>query len=344
MRQGRALGARSAALGTAIAVAALLRRRYLRWGATDDEVSVALPGDELVPRPDMTATRGVTIRATADSVWPWIAQLGQGRGGFYSYDFLENLIGCDIHSADRIVPEYQHVEIGAQVRLAPEVALTVALVEPQCALVLRGGIPMGPMPAPYDFTWAFVLRAEPDGSTRLVVRERYGYLRRWTPLVVEPAELISFVMSQRMLRSLRSRAEKADSVADKSQNAGARPALLAIKAAHTLVWFSIESCMVYVLYAGLVNRTDRRAAIAAAVIAAESLVFAANGFRCPLTDVAESLGAEHGSVTDIYLPARFARNLPAIHVPLLALALFLHGRNLRRQRAVRRATGWYTSP
>jgi hypothetical protein len=88
--------------------------------------------------------------------------------------------------------------------------------------------------------------------------------------------------------------------------------------------------MVYVLYAGLANRTDRRAAIAAAVIAAESLVFAANRFRCPLTDVAESLGAEHASVTDIYLPAQFARNLPAIHAPLLALALFLHGRNLRR--------------
>jgi hypothetical protein len=74
---------------------------------------------------------------------------------------------------------------------------------------LRGGIPMGPVPAPYDFTWAFVLRAGPGGSTRLVVRERYGYLRRWAPLVVEPAELISFVMSQRMLRSIRSRAERA---------------------------------------------------------------------------------------------------------------------------------------
>ena len=183
----------------------------MRWGATDAEVRAALPGDELVPRPDMTATRGVTIRAAADGVWPWIAQLGQGRGGFYSYDFLENLLGCDIHSADRIVPEYQRVEIGTQVKLAPEVALTVALCssKPQCALVLRGGIPMGPMPAPYDFTWAFVLRAGPGGSTRLVVRERYGYLRRWAPLIVEPAELISFVMSQRMLRSIRSRAENA---------------------------------------------------------------------------------------------------------------------------------------
>ena len=134
------------------------------------------------------------------------------------------------------------------------------------------------------------------------------------------------------------RPKRAGKAAVELQSADARLALLAIKAAHTLVWFSIESCMVYVLYAGLANRTDRRAAVAGAVIAAESLVFAANGFRCPLTDVAESLGAEHGSVTDIYLPARFARNLPAIHVPLLALALYLHGRNLRRQRTVRRAS------
>jgi hypothetical protein len=101
------------------------------------------------------------------------------------------------------------VEVGALVKLAPEVALTVVFVEPPRALVLRGENPMGRMPAPYDFTWAFVLRAGPGGSTRLVVRERYGYLRRWAPLVVEPAELISFVMSQRMLRSIRSRAENA---------------------------------------------------------------------------------------------------------------------------------------
>ena len=118
------------------------------------------------------------------------------------------------------------------------------------------------------------------------------------------------------------------SPADVPPGTGARPALLAIKAVHTLAWFSIESCMAYVLYAGLAKRTDRRAAIAGAVVAGESLVFAANGFRCPLTDLAEFLGAEHGSVTDIYLPAWFARNLPAIHAPLLVLALFLHARNL----------------
>ena len=110
-------------------------------------------------------------------------------------------------------------------------------------------------------------------------------------------------------------------------------ALAAVKFVHTLAWFSIESCMIYLLYAGFARRTDRRAAIAAAVVGGESLIFAANGFRCPLTDVAESLGAEDGSVTDIYLPQWFAHNLPAIHVPLILLAVYLHGRNIRRRRS-----------
>jgi hypothetical protein len=86
--------------------------------------------------------------------------------------------------------------------------------------------------------------------------------------------------------------------------------------------------MLYVLYAGLKGRPDRRAAIAVAVVAGESLIFAANGFRCPLTDLAEQLGAERGSVTDVYLPRWFARNLPAIHVPLLLLAVLLHRKNI----------------
>ena len=112
-------------------------------------------------------------------------------------------------------------------------------------------------------------------------------------------------------------------------------ALAAVKAIHTLAWFSIESCMAYLLYAGFVKRTDRRAAVAAVVVGGESLIFAANGFRCPLTDVAESLGSEDGSVTDIFLPRWFARNLPAIHVPLILLTGYLHGRNLRRDRSGR---------
>jgi hypothetical protein len=207
MRLRRALGLRSVALGTAVAVA-ITRRRYVRWGATDEEVNMALPGDELLPRADLTATRAITIRAVVDGVWPWVAQLGQGRGGFYSYDFLENLVGCEIHSADRLVREWQATAVGDEVRLHPDVALIVALLEPGQALVLRGGIPMGRVAPPYDVTWAFVLRSERDGTTRLVVRERYEYSRWWACLIVEPAELISFVMSRRMLRGIRERAER----------------------------------------------------------------------------------------------------------------------------------------
>ena len=108
--------------------------------------------------------------------------------------------------------------------------------------------------------------------------------------------------------------------------------LAAIKAVHTLAWFSIESCMIYLLYAGFMKRSDRRAAIAAAVVAGESLIFAANGFRCPLTKLAVKFGAARGGVTDIFLPRWFARNLPAIHVPLLVLAVGLHVRNIRVSR------------
>ncbi len=113
--------------------------------------------------------------------------------------------------------------------------------------------------------------------------------------------------------------------------------LVLIRGVHTAAWFSIESCVGYLLWAGATGRSDRRAGAAAAVVAGECLIFAANGFRCPLTGLAERAGATSGSVTDIYLPAWFARNLPAIHVPLLVLIGWLHGRTLHRRRVQGRA-------
>lgn len=200
----------AAALGFAgLGYVLLARPWYLHWGATDDERGMALPGDELIREPDLEATRAITVRASAVDVWPWIAQLGQGRGGFYSYEALENLVGCDIQNADSVVPEWQTVAVGDEVRLYPEGGLAVAVVEPGEALVLRGGVPMEDVQPPYDFSWAFVLRERGDGTTRLVVRERYAYTRRWTPLLAEPVELVSFVMSQKMMRGIRDRAEKA---------------------------------------------------------------------------------------------------------------------------------------
>jgi hypothetical protein len=188
---------------------AALRPKYLRWGASDDEATRSLPGDECINDADLMATRAVTIHAAVSEVWPWIAQIGQGRGGFYSYDALENLVGCDIHSAEEIVPAWQSIHVGDEVKLHAEVAMIVARVEPGRALVLRGGVPLGATPPPYDATWAFVLSEQEDGTTRLVMRERYGYTRWWAGLLIEPVELVSFVMSRRMLQGIKQRSERA---------------------------------------------------------------------------------------------------------------------------------------
>jgi hypothetical protein len=205
----RGMGAVVAAGVAGAAYALIARPWHLRWGATDQESWAPLPGDDFIANPDLSATRAITVRAPFGEVWPWIAQLGQGRGGFYGYDFLENLVGCGIHSADRILPEWQNIQVGDRVKLHPEVPLQVAVAQPGKALVLRGGVPMGNTPPPYDFTWAFVLQEQPDGTTRLLVRERYLYTQKWTPLLVEPVEAVSFVMSQKMLREIRNRAERA---------------------------------------------------------------------------------------------------------------------------------------
>lgn len=192
-----------------ILTVAALRQRYLRWGATDEETITPLPGDELLGDVQVTTTRGITIKADAAAAWPWIAQLGQGRGGFYSYDSLENLVGADIHNADKVVPAWQSVHVGDPFRLHPDVVLAVALVDPGRALVVRGTVPMGRVAAPYEFTWAFVLRPRADGATRLVVRERYSYAKRWAGVIVQPAQLVSCLMSPRMLRGIAQRTEDA---------------------------------------------------------------------------------------------------------------------------------------
>jgi hypothetical protein len=192
-----------------VSAAAVARRRLLRWGATGTEAGQSLTGDDLVPDADLTSTRAITIRAGVEDVWPWIVQLGQGRGGFYSYDRLENLAGCDIHSADEVNPEWQHLEVGDTVRLAPELALTAAVVKPPHTLVLHGGFLPGAATAPYEFTWTFDLSPTAESMTRLVVRERYAYTRWWARFVVEPVSVVSFIMSHRMLRGIRDRAERA---------------------------------------------------------------------------------------------------------------------------------------
>jgi hypothetical protein len=211
-------GAGAAAAGAGIWTA--LRPRTLTWGATSDEVVRPLPGDDLVANPLYVTTRAITVKAPAAAIWPWLVQLGQNRGGFYTYDALENLMGLDIHSAATIRPEWQDLHIGEDyVALDPDgsMKMTVAVLEPERAFVILSGSPGEPPQAPgsffkgdLEFSWAFVLDPLDAHTTRLLIRCRAAWADTFTarlarPLLLEP---VHFVMEERMLRGIRDRAER----------------------------------------------------------------------------------------------------------------------------------------
>lgn len=197
----------------------VIRPWYVRWGATAGELALALPGDDLVPRPRMISTRAVTIHAPAGAVWPWLVQIGQGRGGFYSYDWLENLVGCKIHSAGRIVPELQDLKVGDSIILGPMGGPSVETIQPGRALVLMSRVNSrtmqpyartdAPPPAFFCDSWAFVLIPGPSGTTRLVARSRRDYnpsllnFLLWR-VFTEPAH---FMMERKMLLGIKQRSE-----------------------------------------------------------------------------------------------------------------------------------------
>jgi hypothetical protein len=104
--------------------------------------------------------------------------------------------------------------------------------------------------------------------------------------------------------------------------------LVAVKALHSLIFFVLQSAIAYLVYTALKGQTNRRTAIVSGVVGGECIIYAANGFRCPLTGLAEGLGAEQGSVTDIFLPKWLASNIARIYGPLFVLGLYLHARNL----------------
>jgi hypothetical protein len=184
-------------------VTPFLRSRRAKWGATDAEVKTKLPGDELMPHPKWAFTHAVTVKASAAEVWPWIVQMGQGRGGFYSYEFLENLVGCDIHNADRIIPEFQHLQVGESIKLHPKAPVPVAIIEPEHALVLH-------YEADFSSNWMWVLEKVDERTTRLISRWSGDYgpgLKNriiYGPCFMEPIE---FAMSRRMLLGIKQRAE-----------------------------------------------------------------------------------------------------------------------------------------
>jgi hypothetical protein len=188
-------------------VTPFLRSGRRRWGATEEEIGTVYPGDELIKEPKWTATHAISIDATPQQAWPWIAQIGQGRGGFYSFQKLENLAGCQIENSSCILEEHQHIQVGDPVKLHAEVPpMTVAVLEKPNALVIYGHPAEEDDSPDISTSWAFLLLEQAGGSTRFLSRTRYAHGDDFKsrlmggPLLIEP---ISFVMERKMLRVIK---------------------------------------------------------------------------------------------------------------------------------------------
>ncbi|MBC5774640.1 hypothetical protein H8S95_11255 [Pontibacter sp. KCTC 32443] len=189
-----------AALVAYVAVVAIFRRKYVNWGSTKEEQLQPLPGDELMDH--ASAHHAITIHAPVTEVWAWLVQIGQDRAGFYSYSFLENLVRADIHNADSIVPEWQHLKAGDTIRLGSrkvygdKTLLRVTALEENHFIVLQG--------------WgAFVLQPLDAHTTRFIIRshgQKEGWLKRMLLfLLFDP---IHFIMERRMMLGIKERAER----------------------------------------------------------------------------------------------------------------------------------------
>ena len=189
------------ALSAALAALGYLRARrpILTWGATQAEADGALPGDELLPNADGVTTRAININAPPANVWPWLAQMGPSpRGGAYTYDWIENLLGLSMHSVDRVLPQFQDPQVGDRIALGSS-QMELARVEPRNVLAWRA--------ADGNWVWTFVL-ANLGEHTRLISRNRFRIPSPLGRLAMLPMEPGSLVMERRMLREIKRLAEE----------------------------------------------------------------------------------------------------------------------------------------
>jgi hypothetical protein len=175
---------------------AAIRPRMRTWGATQAETETVLPGDEFIQdAPWAGQTRAITINAPVQEVWPWLAQIGQDRGGFYSYEWLENLAGCQMHNADRVHAEWQLRTVGDEVPLHPDGGLRLLRFDPNEALAMDGG-------------WNLALKSIDPGTSRLYARSRQR-MNAAGAFYIALIELPHFIMERRMLLGIKQRAELA---------------------------------------------------------------------------------------------------------------------------------------
>jgi hypothetical protein len=173
---------------------ARIRQPIRTWGATQAEAASPLPGDELLPAADGVTTRAIDIDAPPAAVWPWLAQMGPSpRGGAYTYDWIENLLGLNMHSVDRVLPEFQHPQVGDTIALGSN-RMRLELVDSPHALAWRSG--------DGRWVWTFVL-GDHGGRTRLISRNRFRLASLPARLAMLPMEPGSLVMERHMLRELK---------------------------------------------------------------------------------------------------------------------------------------------
>jgi len=178
---------------------AVVRGRILTWGATEAEAASNLPGDELLESARGVTTRAIEIGAPAAAVWPWLAQMGPSpRAGAYTYDWIENLLGLNMHSVDHVLPEFQHPQIGDTISFGPN-RMRLERVEPEHVLAWRS--------EDGNWVWAFLLE-EQDGRTRLISRNRFRLPTLAARIGMLPMETGSLVMERKMLYGIKRRAER----------------------------------------------------------------------------------------------------------------------------------------
>jgi hypothetical protein len=193
-----------------------IRRRMNQWGATRSDLARVMAGDSLLPDQTYSGTTAVIVNARPEDIWPWLLQIGYQRGGLYSYDWLDRLLGyLDRPSATRILPEFQHLSVGDHIPLGRGPSWPVAILEPNRALVLdmrkMGGL---------DWVWQFGLYPVDETRTRLVSRSRVRAQAVWARLLTHAIEPAGFLMTRRMLLGLKQRAEelRAESIGEGTIN------------------------------------------------------------------------------------------------------------------------------
>ena len=202
-RSASSLLERAAACVALIALATVyfrvVRPWQMTWGATEAEARGKVAGDELIPNAGIVSTRVVEIGAPASAIWPWLVQMGPGRGGAYTYDWIERRLGIDIRNVDQIVPEFQNLDVGDEIGM-PGYTMRVERLDAERAMVVRS--------SNRAWLWAFELRPA-DGRTRLISRNSFDTsalrMRDWLVYpIIEPG---SWVMERKMLLTIKRLAE-----------------------------------------------------------------------------------------------------------------------------------------